>query len=261
MPLRDAEMLALWERCRRHSPMERALVLLAGVSAARAETGEVRADAASEWADRSLGQLNVALLRAYEQRFGSQLHCQARCPSCRLELEFELEVADLCPPSPPAVAPWIERIGFPAGELALSLRPLTPADLLLTATESDPSLASILLAERLITALAWHGPPPAPTLTGEHGRLLPELAEQVAAALSRVDPLAEIALELHCSDCQKPWQAPLSPAEFLWQEIATRSRRLLHQIHTLASAYGWSEADILALGDARRQSYMECLTS
>lgn len=261
MPLVDAEMLALWERCRRRSPMERALLLLDGVYADRASARELRPTGKVEWADRSLGQLNVALLRAYEQGFGPQLHCQARCPSCRQELEFELQVADLCPPSPPAAAPWSERIRFSAGELELSLRPLTPRDLLATATVADPQLASVLLAERLITALAWHGPEPAPELTGERGRLLPDLVEQVAAALARVDPLAEIALQLHCTDCDQPFQAPLSPADFLWQEIATRARRLLQQIHTLASAYGWSEADILSLGEARRQSYMECLTS
>jgi hypothetical protein len=32
-------------------------------------------------------------------------------------------------------------------------------------------------------------------------------------------------------------------------------------VHTLASAYGWSESEILALSDARRRLYMEMVNA
>jgi len=34
-------------------------------------------------------------------------------------------------------------------------------------------------------------------------------------------------------------------------------RRLLVEVHALASAYGWSEQEILSLSDARRRLYLE----
>jgi hypothetical protein len=46
-------------------------------------------------------------------------------------------------------------------------------------------------------------------------------------------------------------------AAYLWQEVDARARRALRDTHTLARAYGWREADILAMSDFRRQQYLE----
>ena len=48
----------------------------------------------------------------------------------------------------------------------------------------------------------------------------------------------------------------LDIGSFVWAEIESRARRLLWEVHTLASAYGWSEAETLSLSAARRASYM-----
>jgi hypothetical protein len=47
---------------------------------------------------------------------------------------------------------------------------------------------------------------------------------------------------------------------FLWEEIAAQARRLLREVHTLARAYGWREADILVMSAARRQAYLEMVS-
>jgi hypothetical protein len=36
-----------------------------------------------------------------------------------------------------------------------------------------------------------------------------------------------------------------------------RARRLLIEVHSLASAYGWSETDILSMSEPRRALYLE----
>ena len=36
-----------------------------------------------------------------------------------------------------------------------------------------------------------------------------------------------------------------------------RAKRLLMDVHLLARAYGWSEAEVLALSPARRRFYLE----
>jgi hypothetical protein len=48
----------------------------------------------------------------------------------------------------------------------------------------------------------------------------------------------------------------LDTAALLWDEITARAGALLHEVHRLASAYGWSEAQILALSPARRARYL-----
>jgi hypothetical protein len=39
--------------------------------------------------------------------------------------------------------------------------------------------------------------------------------------------------------------------------VEARARRILQEVHTLASSYGWHEAEILALGDTRRAMYLQ----
>jgi hypothetical protein len=45
--------------------------------------------------------------------------------------------------------------------------------------------------------------------------------------------------------------------EYFWVEVAARAMRILREIHILARAYGWREADILAMSTRRRQAYLE----
>ncbi len=44
---------------------------------------------------------------------------------------------------------------------------------------------------------------------------------------------------------------------FLWLEISQTARRLLDDVHQLAWAYGWPESEILAMGQRRRQAYLD----
>jgi hypothetical protein len=48
-------------------------------------------------------------------------------------------------------------------------------------------------------------------------------------------------------------------ASFFWTEIAAEAKRLLGEVHILASAYGWREADILSLNPLRRRFYLEAI--
>ena len=48
----------------------------------------------------------------------------------------------------------------------------------------------------------------------------------------------------------------LDIGSFVWAEIESRARRVLGEVHALASAYGWSEAETLSLSAVRRASYL-----
>jgi hypothetical protein len=85
--------------------------------------------------------------------------------------------------------------------------------------------------------------------------------DQIGQSLARADPLAETRLALRCPVCESQWEENLDIVSFLWREIEARARRLLFEIHTLASAYGWAEADILSLSEHRRALYFEMAQS
>ena len=46
-------------------------------------------------------------------------------------------------------------------------------------------------------------------------------------------------------------------ATVLWTELAGLARSLIEEVDALASAYGWSEREILALSGRRRRAYLE----
>lgn len=50
--------------------------------------------------------------------------------------------------------------------------------------------------------------------------------------------------------------AQLDTAALLWDEISIRAGALLQEVHRLASSYGWSEEQILALSATRRAHYL-----
>jgi hypothetical protein len=77
--------------------------------------------------------------------------------------------------------------------------------------------------------------------------------------MSNADPMADIHLALNCPSCEHKWMAPFDIVAFLWREISAAARRLLREVHTLASAYGWTESEILALSPVRRRAYLEMI--
>ena len=71
------------------------------------------------------------------------------------------------------------------------------------------------------------------------------------------DPLAEIRLALCCPSCGDESTETIEIVSFLWGEIEARGKRLLTEVHAIAAAYGWTEAEALALSPARRAFYLE----
>jgi hypothetical protein len=88
-------------------------------------------------------------------------------------------------------------------------------------------------------------------------RELEEAGERMAAA----DPLAEIVLNFQCPACEATCHESLDLPTFLWAELEALARRLVMDVHALASAYGWSEREILALSDTRRRLYLEMVSA
>jgi len=114
---------------------------------------------------------------------------------------------------------------------------------------SDPTAARVVLLERCLVARKAGRPVPVSTLpTG--------VIEAVEARMSELDPQGDTTLELRCTACGHEWRAALDIGRFFWQELAAEARRLLREVHLLASAYGWRETEILALTPARRNAYL-----
>ena len=84
-----------------------------------------------------------------------------------------------------------------------------------------------------------------------------EVVEALGARMEELDPLAWLSLAIDCARCGHQWLVLFDVAALLWAEIAGTAERLLHEVRSLALAYGWSEAEILAMSSARRRFYLQ----
>lgn len=232
-----ADILALFEQGRPLHPVDRALLLLARACP------ELPAEAL---AAVPLGRRDECLLRLRARLFGDPLPGRARCPGCGEELEVEASCGALLARSAPAPGP--RRVQLGASEF--TVRPVDSRDLAATTACRTVEEAQAVLLARCV---GDDGVDPAALTAAE--RLT--LAEAVASA----DPGAETLLQLSCPGCGHRWDVALEVGDHLWSEVDAEARRLLREVDLLARTYGWSEGEILRLGDARRRLYVEMALS
>jgi hypothetical protein len=196
---------------------------------------------------RSLTEQNRLLLDLREMTFGPRLDGYAECPQCGLALELSVPIAGLRD----RLAAAGGRVEMAHGAYRLTLRETEAADLAEVAGLDDLALARRSLACRCIEAEDSDG-------NAVRAEELPE--ETLAAAIERLDALhagAAVVLELGCPGCTITQEIQLDIAHFFWAEVRQSAARLLDEVHELASAYAWSEEEILALSPERRRAYLE----
>jgi hypothetical protein len=88
------------------------------------------------------------------------------------------------------------------------------------------------------------------------GELPYEIAGIVIDALAANDPGAQTAIAVRCP-CGAEWADELDIRSITWADLTAWVGRTLTEVHQLAHAYGWSEADILAMSATRRRWYLE----
>jgi hypothetical protein len=89
------------------------------------------------------------------------------------------------------------------------------------------------------------------------GSSLPDnVVATIVEQMSCLDPQADVQLALACPACKYEWEAAFDIASFFWKELQSAGHKILREIHVLASAYGWSEAQILSMSGWRRQAYL-----
>ena len=234
--LSDADVLGLWESGSHRHPLDQALLTLA------AAFPEMHYEALANW---PIGQRNRCLADLYCTWFGPRLRAWTPCVHCGEKLEFAMEGRVLAGEGIAGRGCEDERVtanGF-------TFRLPTSRDLALAAGAGGPADGAVRIAESCLIGAN----PPAEWSEED----LAVIGEKLASA----DPFAEVRVTLRCPGCGTNWEESLDLVSFVWAEIDGRARRVLFGIHTLASAFGWSEADILLLSEKRRSVYLEMAQS
>jgi len=223
----SAEMLSFWETGSRLSPLDRSVLA--------AQLGGVPA---SQAADLPLGERNRAVARLYSEHFGRELKGFTQCTGCGEKLEFDFDLRQVTD-APALEARALVNVG------RWKFRLPTSRALALALNSGEEASAGQRLLEQCLAecddaVLGWSE----------------EEMAVIEEKLAEADALAEILIDFKCPECGAGFEDALDLGSFLWSEIEASARQLFDDIHLLASAYGWTEDEVLRLSAARREAYV-----
>lgn len=239
--LTASELLAVWEEGGNRLPYEQALLLL---SAACPE------QSFDQLAGLSIGRRDGHLLTLREWTFGSKLACVAACPACSERLEISANVADVRATTSESDG---QELHLTSDDYQVDFRPPCGIDLMEAGSGADSESLRMAVFRRCIVKARHNGRDVgADQLPGS-------VANAVMDRMLEHDPQADTQFSLVCPACSHRWQAMFDIVSFFWSEIHTWAWRTLREVHTLASVYGWREADILAMSPLRRRLYLNMM--
>ena len=222
--LDDHLALDLWEQAAHLAPVDRAVRTLAAIM-------NIDPDSAADW---PVDERDLALIEARCDTFGPTVEFYVVCPECSEPLETEFDLRRLLVEARQAPLPRVAS----SSDGDYALRAPTSREVARAARDPDP--AGLMLA-----CLA--GP-------GKAGEMS-DLA-RIEASLEQAFPLLNVAIDFTCPACEADFSRRFDAASYLWADIERLSETLLADVHRLASAYGWSESEILGMSRRRREAYL-----
>lgn len=239
--LSAAQLLELGEAGEQRDAVGRARLLLAAACPDRTEDA---LDSAS------LAESSARILELRTATFGETLPARVTCPGCGQALAVAIPAEEL-PGRGWDKAPVVVRVAV--GDETAEVREPDVQALADTARCPDVDSAREALVAACVLSASRAGAPVAA------GDLSDETIREAGDALVAASPGAEMRVDMTCAGCGSEWAPILDISQFLWREIESTSVQLLDEIHELATGYGWTEAESLALSSRRRRTYVKRL--
>lgn len=237
-------LLAAWERGRAEPQIIGRTLALLGVASPDV--------APVSLAELSIGERDALLLRLQEGLFGGHVGGLAICAGCQERVELSFELSEVRIPEPPKAK---DRLTVSWEEYHIEFRQPNCRDLLVLSEPEDIEKKRMRLVERIVLRARRSGRPIAAEALPE------ELISAMESEMQAADAQAEVNLKLRCQSCGHEWNVLFDVGSFLWKEVDAWAIRLLREVHLLARAYGWREAEIIAMSPWRRHAYLEMLSA
>ncbi len=209
----------------------------AGLSLIARLTEGVTGEPSPDWSRLPVTDFEILLLHLRAALLGPRLFSHCSCPSCRERVEISFHVGDYIGAIRSRMPPGVAESAQP-GWLMLNrakFRVPCVADQLAVRDAAAPGAA--------LRALCL-----APGLAASVGR-------RIEAAIARIAPEVSGPVGGSCPQCGAALQALFDVARYVVTELRRLAAGIYDEVHLLASAYGWREADILALPGPRRRRY------
>lgn len=225
-----------------------AIRLVDGVLVATADGGIEPGSAARLTA----GDRDRLLAAIYAGTYGARVPATLDCDHCgaRFDIDFSLEqlLSHQLRPSSEDLAPEVsEAPPLPLGDGTFQLADGTRFRLPTGEDECavlglPPEQAQRMVLKRCLIE------------AGAGGEVDDERSGAVQAAMEALAPVLDLELDARCSECGE-WQVVhFDIQHYLLSALQQERGQLAHEIHRLASAYGWSLSEILGLPRSQRRS-------
>ena len=192
------------------------------------------------------------LLALYEIYFGNSIAGVSDCPRCDEEIEVTIPVDQI----------RSEDASFKPATISVNkgqyqVRSRLPDSLVLLAIDPSQDLqdARRSLIGLCIVSSTYKGK----TIPPHH--LPAYVLKAVADRILLEDQQAELLMEVHCPACDHAWEIQFDISSYFWDSLAKSADSMLWEVHVLAKAHGWKEADILAMNAWRRHQYLKQLNA
>jgi uncharacterized protein (UPF0212 family) len=246
--LTASEELRIWESGNRETLAARSLMLLAA-ALPNSPPGDL--------ARLPIGRRDGLLLTLRELMFGSRIEGLAACPQCDERLDLMFDVAEIRAANDPEESKSASHHFLKLNGFEVVFRAPDSTDLEAIAECPDADSGREKLLERCAIQVGRENSEADELLSV--GELPATVVTALVERMDHVDPQANVKLSLVCPACQHTWEAVFDIASFFWGEITDWAKRMLRQVHVLASSYGWSEKDILEMSAERRSYYVHMI--
>lgn len=242
--IEPAEILQLWEAGNKKTLIERSLLLLA-----KALPQHTPASVAM----LNIGERDDLLLTLREYLFGTRLRNTSACPRCAEVVEWENDTRHMHL-HPGNALPAGSVYEFAKGGVNIKYRLPNSNDLMKVTRDPVQYLSNPhQLMQDCIVHIHQDNKPI------ELNDLDDSTLESLDRQISEKSPQADIGMVLSCPACKNTWEAKFDIISYLWAEIDVWATHLLHEVYLLASAFGWTEADILNISLKRRAMYVKLI--
>lgn len=246
---RDEEWLAGWERS-----VPSAFVQSALLERCVTRVGGVQADAAL--IKRMLvGDRDYLLLCLRRLCLGPTFDATTECPACQSRIDLSFGADDIPVEERPQRAPSLVADVARSDGTVAHVRYHLP-------TGRDQEVAALASAADRTTALIASCVEAVDDVedAGAATRLLDSsAAEQLEQTMEREAPQVTADMDFVCPVCGHASSRDFELVPFLLDELGAGAQRILHEVHTLAYNYHWTEAEILDMPRSRRHVYLGLL--
>jgi len=207
----------------------------------------------------TVGDREALLLHLRRVTYGDRLPCLLNCANrtCGERLDLELKAGDLLVAADGSSGEWSE-FSVRSGATTYRVRMRVPngldQELLAEGVWPEAASAEDFLLRRCVESVVAED---GATVTAE--RWLAELAEEVSRRMNALDPQAEILLSLQCPACGLEFSGEFDAGAYLFEELRGHTPYLYREVHRMACAYHWSEAEILSMTPRKRSVYLGLL--